>query len=131
MTKVAFLERIYVATPCLTDSQRAFNDHLVELFKGYAIELVCPVHPWGEWARSAMASVAKSKVMLAICQGEQLDSWTALLTGYAIARHVPVVGVFQPGTSPELVSLFDRVVYVPDDHNHLAGPLVNAINLYL
>lgn len=94
--------RLYLAGPLFTQAERDFNLTLAARLEaaGYTVFLpqrdVPPATGAGYSGRVFKAEVEALKhaaVVVAVCDGPQVDDGTAWEIGYAFARGIPVIGV--------------------------------------
>jgi nucleoside 2-deoxyribosyltransferase len=111
--------RVYVAGPLFTDAEREFNARLAARLEGAGCQVFLPQRDapqnhggQGYAARTFAADLEgldRAEVVLAVCDGTQVDDGTAWEIGYAFARGVPVVGlrtdrrIFGPGEQVNLM----------------------------
>jgi nucleoside 2-deoxyribosyltransferase len=89
--------KLYMAAPLFTEAERLFNKALAIQLRtlGYKVHLPQDEEPAIKGvvniAMANMAGVQKADVVLACCDGADVDSGTAWECGYAVASGKPVV----------------------------------------
>lgn len=103
---------VYLAGPLFTAAEREFNARLAARLEaaGYAVFLPqrdAPAATGEGYAsrvfRADVEALKEATVVVAVCDGAQVDDGTAWEVGYAFARGIPVVGLRTDsrGSGPE------------------------------
>lgn len=96
------MTRIYLAAPLFSEAERAYNFLVGEELKSLGFDVFLPqsVEKNGEQIltkekmseifRKDITEIDKSDIVVAICEGTDVDSGTAWEIGYAYAKNKPV-----------------------------------------
>jgi nucleoside 2-deoxyribosyltransferase len=94
--------RLYLAGPLFTEAERTFNRTLAERLEadGHIVSLPQRDTPEPEGPERGhriflvnLAGLTSAEVVVAVCDGPQVDDGTAWEIGYAYARGIPVYGL--------------------------------------
>ena len=108
--------RIYLAGPLFTEAERAFNGTLATRLEAEGHTVYLPQRDAPEAAglerrrqifRANVSELASADVVVAVCDGPQVDDGTAWELGYAASRGIPVYGL---RTDPRVTQRADEPI---------------------
>jgi len=101
---------VYIAGPLFTSSQRDYLEKINNLIKNLGFETYLPHKDGGLFIRSVSKSVDffnkdieginKCNILIAVLNGNDVDSGTAWEMGFAYAKKIPIIGILEDSRKP-------------------------------